>query len=468
MRLFIIMFLFAVGVMRAADSYSQNVLLDIEVQNQTIEKVLGEIEKQSEFTFFYNDKQINVNRLVSVTVTKETIFKVLDKIFKDTGISYSILDKSIILSNRKANINVGLENKKINGTVFDAKGEPIIGANVRVKGSTLGTITDLDGVFSLDVPENAILEVSYIGYESQTVHVADKTQFSFILKEDTEVLEDVVVIGYGSVKKSNLTGAVASVKMEEVPQTATTEVSNLLIGRVPGLSIRQNSAAPDGDYKMVIRGSASTNAENIPLYVIDGFPGGDINAVNPNDIESIEVLKDGDTVVFDSVSRMSRNAEEGFSLYEDLYHKGVRLVFLKEHHIDTETYKKALSGSIAMTGTNVDFILKGINEYLMALAKEQIKLAFEQSEKEVADLHQRTREGLVTAKLNGKQVGRKKGAGFETKKSKAAKEKIRIHCKAFGGTLDDVECMKLTGLARNTYYKYKRQIRAGLADEGKT
>ena len=159
-------------------------------------------------------------------------------------------------------------------------------------------------------------------------------------------------------------------------------------------------------------------------------------------------------------------AEEGFSLYEALYHKGIRLVFLKEHHIDTETYKKALSGSIAMTGTNVDFILKGINEYLMTLAKEQIKLAFEQSEKEVADLHQRTREGLVTAKLNGKQVGRKKGTGFETKKSKAAKEKIRIHCKAFGGTLDDVECMKLTGLARNTYYKYKRQIREEVKTQG--
>ena len=119
-----------------------------------------------------------------------------------------------------------------------------------------------------------------------------------------------------------------------------------------------------------------------------------------------------------------------------------------------------------MTGTNVDFILKGINEYLMALAKEQIKLAFEQSEKEVSDLHQRTREGLLTARLNGKQVGRKKGTGFETQKSKAAKEKIRVHCKAFGGTLDDMECMKLTGLARNTYYKYKRQIRADLTDEG--
>ena len=187
----------------------------------------------------------------------------------------------------------------------------------------------------------------------------------------------------------------------------------------------------------------------------------------PEWLKLYRVLKAGDTVVFDSVSRMSRNAEEGFALYEDLYHKGIRLVFLREHHIDTETYKKALSGSIAMTGTNVDFILKGINEYLMALAKEQIKLAFEQSEKEVADLHQRTREGLLTARLNGKQVGRKKGIGFETKKSKAAKEKIRIHCKAFGGTLDDMECMKLTGLARNTYYKYKRQIRADLTDEGK-
>ena len=171
------------------------------------------------------------------------------------------------------------------------------------------------------------------------------------------------------------------------------------------------------------------------------------------------VLQAGDMVVFDSVSRMSRNAEEGFALYEDLYHKGISLVFLKEHHIDTETYKKALSGSIAMTGTSVDCILKGINEYLMALAKEQIKLAFEQSEKEVADLHQRTREGLLTARLNGKQVGRRKGDGFETKKAREAKRVISTHCKAFGGMLDDTECMKLTGLARNTYYKYKRQIR---------
>ena len=179
----------------------------------------------------------------------------------------------------------------------------------------------------------------------------------------------------------------------------------------------------------------------------------------PEWLKLYRVLKEGDTVVFDSVSRMSRNAEEGFALYEDLYHKGIQLVFLKEHHIDTETYKKALSGSIAMTGTNVDFILKGINEYLMALAKEQIKLAFEQSEKEVEDLHQRTREGIETARLQGKQIGRQKDAKVVTKKSVAAKEAILKYAKDFGGSMPDVDVMKFTGLARNTYYKYKRELK---------
>lgn len=175
------------------------------------------------------------------------------------------------------------------------------------------------------------------------------------------------------------------------------------------------------------------------------------------------VLKAGDTVVFDSVSRMSRNAEEGFALYEELYRKGVEMIFLKEHHIDTETYKKVLSGSIAMTGTNVDFILKGINEYLMALAKEQIRLAFEQAEKEVSDLHQRTREGVETARLNGKQIGRKPGSTVETVKSRKAKTMIRKYAKAFGGPLTDKDTIKLIGISRNTYFKYKRELAAELA-----
>ena len=170
-------------------------------------------------------------------------------------------------------------------------------------------------------------------------------------------------------------------------------------------------------------------------------------------------LKKGDTLIFDSVSRMSRNATEGFETYEELYNKGVDLIFLKEPHINTSTYKKALESNIAMTGTTVDYILEGVNKYLMTLAKEQIRLAFEQSEKEVQDLHQRTKEGIETARLNGKQIGGVKGRKLTTKKSIEAKEQIRKHSKEFDGTLNDIDCMKLIGLARNTYYKYKRELR---------
>ena len=179
----------------------------------------------------------------------------------------------------------------------------------------------------------------------------------------------------------------------------------------------------------------------------------------------ISKIECGDTIVFDSVSRMSGNAEEGFTAYEELYNKGVNLIFLKEHHIDTDTYKQALQKNIALTGGTVDYILEGINKYLMALAKEQIRLAFEQSEKEVEDLHQRTREGLITAKLNGKQVGQKQGAKLTTKKSVAAKEVIAKHSKDFNGTLNDVDVMKLTGLSRNTYYKYKAEMKEAAGGE---
>ena len=176
-------------------------------------------------------------------------------------------------------------------------------------------------------------------------------------------------------------------------------------------------------------------------------------------------VKSGDTIVFDSVSRMSGNAEEGFTAYEKLYNNGINLVFLKEPHINTETYKQALQNNVALTGGTVDYILEGVNKYLLALAKEQIKLAFEQSAKEVEDLHQRTKEGIETARLNGKQIGQKQGAKLTTKKSVAAKEVIAKHSKDFNGTLSDIDVMKLTGLSRNTYYKYKAEMKEAAGGE---
>ena len=194
------------------------------------------------------------------------------------------------------------------------------------------------------------------------------------------------------------------------------------------------------------------------IIIEEAYTGTTINRKEWNKL--YKAVKPGDTIIFDSVSRMSRNAEEGFTAYQELYNRGVELVFLKEPHINTATFKKAMENAVPMTGTTVDYILEGINKYLMALAKEQIVIAFNQAEKEVQDLHQRTKEGIETARLNGKQIGQKPGAKLVTKKSIAAKEEIRKHSKDFGGSLNDADCMKLTRLARNTYYKYKRELKS--------
>lgn len=182
-------------------------------------------------------------------------------------------------------------------------------------------------------------------------------------------------------------------------------------------------------------------------------------------------VKSGDTIVFDSVSRMSRNAEEGFAVYSELFNRGVELIFLKEHYIDTSTYKNASEGQIRLnisTGDDdMDDLVSGmtavLNKYLARLAQKQIVQAFQQAEKEVEDLHQRTKEGIETARLKGKQIGGVAGKKLITKKSIEAKKEIRKYSKEFEGTLGDPEVMKLTGLARNTYYKYKRELKAELA-----
>lgn len=172
------------------------------------------------------------------------------------------------------------------------------------------------------------------------------------------------------------------------------------------------------------------------------------------------LLKRGDKLVFDSVSRMSRNAEEGVLLYKALFRKGIVLEFLNESHINTEVYAAAIRKChIPKTGTNVDILLSAIEEYLMSLAESQIRLAFEQAEKEVKDLQQRTREGILTAKMEGKQIGRIKGNKYVSKKEGPAKEIILKHNKAFGGSLDDKSTMKLAGISAGTFYEYKRQIR---------
>ena len=175
-----------------------------------------------------------------------------------------------------------------------------------------------------------------------------------------------------------------------------------------------------------------------------------------------EKAKEGDTIVFDSVSRMARNAAEGVQIYFELYEKGIQLIFLKEKYINTEIYAENLKDKIELQGTDEDEIFKGLNNYFRKLAEKQIRIAFEQAEKEVQDLHQRTREGIETARLNGKQIGQKPGNVLTIKKKAPAKEIIQKHCKEFGGSLTDPEVMELAKVSRNTFYKKKKEIREDL------
>ena len=174
-------------------------------------------------------------------------------------------------------------------------------------------------------------------------------------------------------------------------------------------------------------------------------------------------VQSGDTIIFDSVSRMSRNAAEGFELYKKLFDDGVNLVFINEPYINTDVYKATRDALVPMTNTDVDLILTGVNQYLMKLAEKQVELAFEQAQKERDDLSERTRQGLQTAKLNGKQLGRAKGTVVVTKKSDESKKKILKYSKAFGGDLSDKDLIKLLGIDKNTYYKYKKELKRQMA-----
>lgn len=192
------------------------------------------------------------------------------------------------------------------------------------------------------------------------------------------------------------------------------------------------------------------------IIIKESFTGRSLNRPEWNKL--MKTIKKGDVIWFDEISRMSRNVEEGIQVYQELYNMGVELCFIKEPHLNTSTYKNALENSIALTGTNVDYILKGINKYLMSLATEQIRLGFKCAETEVELLRIRTKEGLRQAKLKGIRLGRKQGDSIETLKSKKSKELILKHSKTFGGSLSVDEILKLCNISRNTYFRYRNQL----------
>ena len=311
MKLTVLMLIVCLSQMVAA-TYAQTTKLSLSIKNETLEYVLKQIEKQSEFLFFYNLEEINKNEKISITKKNANIQDVLDAIATKTGLKYTIKDRHIVLTTEISSPVTGIiqQNRKITGTVNDTFG-PIAGANIIQKGTTNGTTTDVNGNYSIEVPENAVLQISFIGYIQQDIAVKGKSIIDVLLKEDTQALEEVVVVGYGTMKKKDLTGAVASVKMDDAPVGTVSTISHALAGKAAGLQVSAVSAQPGGGTNFRIRGAASVNASNDPLIIIDGFPISTPNedkiktgkyssgttdnilaSINPNDIESIEVLKD--------------------------------------------------------------------------------------------------------------------------------------------------------------------------------
>ena len=293
MKLSFIFMVSSVGLANAVGSYAQETRISLNAENKTVQEVLDQIEEKSDFSFFYNNRHVDLNRRVTVSVDNADIFKVLDTVFTGTNVVYSVVDNRIVLSLKNELPTITQNVVRIMGTIVDETGTPVIGANVAVKGTTNGTITDMEGRFSLEVELGATLEVSYIGYLTQTVKVNSKDNLSITLKEDTKALDEVVVVGYGTQKKVNLTGAINVISEEEFENRQAATVSQLLQGAAPGFNFdigSQDGFEPGATMNISIRGMGSLNGGS-PYVVIDGFPG-DLNNLNPDDIESVSVLKD--------------------------------------------------------------------------------------------------------------------------------------------------------------------------------
>lgn len=292
---FVSIFIFASGIF-ATEATSQTAKVSIVAKNISTQDLMLEIEKQTDYLFVYNKNEVNLNRKVTIQATNQTVAEVLNKAFNQTDVIYAMEGSNIMLMKKETNNTTPFTQQKertITGVITDEKGQAIIGANVSVKGTSNGTITDVDGNFILaNISDNDIIVISYIGYISQEIKAGKQTSLKIILKEDTQAIDEVVVVGFGTQKKVNLTGSIGTVKTEEVLKSRpVTNVQELLAGSVPGMIVSKESGAAGSGASINIRGTSTIGNSSGVLVIIDGMPG-NIYTLNPNDIESVSVLKD--------------------------------------------------------------------------------------------------------------------------------------------------------------------------------
>lgn len=271
--------------------YSQTGQVNLNLKNATVKELFREIEKQTSYRFSYRDVEVNNKGGITISGQGKELKQVLTNELAKQQLSYVVSENKIIVSANKKG-TVSTKEKRVTGKVVDAKGNSVIGATIMEKGTTNGTITDYNGNFILNVSSNASLEISYIGYKTQTLKAISGRQLSITLLEDSEILDEVVVVGYGSVKKTDLTGSVSSVNNKTLIRSGKTNSAGALQGELSGVTIIRSNNKPGGSYDIKIRGVNSITASSSPLIVIDGMPGGNLDNINPDDIEKIDVLKD--------------------------------------------------------------------------------------------------------------------------------------------------------------------------------
>ncbi len=284
----------------ANTGYAQTPGLTIREENKTVKEILTVIEEKSKVYFFYSDQDVDLNRKVTIDLKDQPLSKVLEILFKDSSSKFVIDGNQVYISKKPGSDKPApAKKKKVSGVITDNEGLPAIGANVLIDGTTTGTVSDINGVFSLEVPENGRLKISYIGYKTEYVSVEGKSSFNILLEPAEQKLDEVVIVAYGAQKKESVTGAISSIQTKDLKKSSAANLNNALAGRISGLSSVQSSGQPGNDNaRMYLRGAATTNSSD-PLILIDGVPRDNMGVLDPNEIESISVLKDASaTAVF--------------------------------------------------------------------------------------------------------------------------------------------------------------------------
>ena len=290
----LILFIF-VGTTFATETYSQTMKVTVVADKISTDKVIHEIEKQTDYLFVYKVNEVNLKRTVQVNAENKSVAEVLNKVFEGTDIYYAMEGKNIMLmSKAKAGVTAQQTNK-VTGVVKDKAGIPIIGATIIEKGTANGTVSDIDGNFSLQLNSQGTIIISYIGYITQEINVDKNQELVIVLEEDTETLDEVVVVGYGAIQKRSVSTAISTVKGGKISDMPTSNISQSLVGMSSGITLQQISGEPGAAPAIRVRGSGSINSGNDPLFVIDGYPTTDaelFNNINPADIADIQILKD--------------------------------------------------------------------------------------------------------------------------------------------------------------------------------